>query len=191
MGFFLGFYLLCRATCLIALPAIWTATSAILVPATAGLPGAFDGLFSDLFHDSHFTTPDCNPKDYSGHRSCTAQIVNAKVKYVVKRTAIDVKYIMSNWFYTYLGDVMTASQTLDQIREAFLPLFQSDDEPPDMAIFTRNDAEGQLHCEVFVYFSPAAAEIARAFDAQPCDQPMRPGLELLAGSTSSWDRLFS
>jgi len=97
---------------------------------------------------------------------------------------------MSRWFYKHLGDVIMASRTLDQIRAAFLPFFESAGQPSDMAIFTRNDAEGRLHCEVFVYFSPAAAEIAQAFDAQPCDQPMRPGLELLAGGAPCWGKLF-
>ena len=50
-----------------------------------------------------------------------------------------------------------------------------------MAVFTRPDVEGRLHCEVMAYFSPAASDVAKAFDAEPCEKPARMGLGLLAG----------
>jgi len=78
----------------------------------------------------------------------------------------------------------------DEIREAFLALFESIGKPTEMAIFTRNDSEGRLQCEVSVYFSPAAAEIAQAIKARPCDRPLRQGLDLLAGDKSCWSVLF-
>ena len=59
-----------------------------------------------------------------------------------------------------------------------------------MAIFTRSESEGRLHCEVIVYFSPAAADVAKAFDAQICTKPGREGLGLLAGDEHSWAVLF-
>ena len=58
-----------------------------------------------------------------------------------------------------------------------------------MAIFTRRD-EGRLHCEVIVFFSPVAREIAKAFDAEPCRKPSREGLELLVGDARCWSALF-
>ena len=97
---------------------------------------------------------------------------------------------MTTWFYKELGDAMMAAKPSDEIREAFLTLFDAAGNPTDMAIFTRNDSEGGLHCEVSVYFSPAAVEVAKAFDAIPCDKPLRSGLDLLAGNKSCWSTLF-
>ena len=97
---------------------------------------------------------------------------------------------MTTWYYKNLGDAMMAARPSDKIREAFLPLFDVAGNPEDMAIFTRNDSEGRLHCEISVYFSPAAAGIAKIFDAKPCEIPLRGGLDLLAGNKSCWSVLF-
>jgi len=78
----------------------------------------------------------------------------------------------------------------EEIRQTFRAKFKAAGKPADMAVYTRHDSEGRLHCEVTAYFSPAAAEVAKAFDAQPCNPPRKTGLELLAGSESSWARLF-
>jgi hypothetical protein len=59
-----------------------------------------------------------------------------------------------------------------------------------MAVFTRHESEGRLHCEVMAYFSPSASEAAEAFDGQPCAKPARAGLGLLAGDEESWSLLF-
>ena len=59
-----------------------------------------------------------------------------------------------------------------------------------MAVFTRLEAEGRLHCEVIAYFSPAAHEVAKAFEADPCAKPAQSGLGLLAGDQGSWLALF-
>jgi len=59
-----------------------------------------------------------------------------------------------------------------------------------MAVFTRPESEGRLHCEIIAYFSPAAWEVAESFDAEPCEKPARPGLGLLAGREESWSVLF-
>jgi len=98
---------------------------------------------------------------------------------------------MTNWHTKSLGDGMTASMSSDEIKEAFLRLFPSRDLPLELAVFTRLESEGRLHCEVMAYFSPAAKELAKAFDAQPCDRPSRTGLDLLAGAEHSWSALFS
>ena len=97
---------------------------------------------------------------------------------------------MNTWFYKNLGDAMMAAQPSDQIREAFLAAFESAGKPNDMAVFTRNDSEGRLHCEVSVYFSPAATEVAKTFDASPCEMPLSVGLDLLAGDKDCWSMLF-
>ena len=77
-----------------------------------------------------------------------------------------------------------------EIEEIFLPLFESAGKPVDMAVFTRYESEGRLHCEVIAYFSPAAAEVAKAVDAEPCEKPSRAELGLLAGDKQVWSVLF-
>lgn len=85
---------------------------------------------------------------------------------------------------------MMADKPANEIREAFLPLFDAARNPTDMAVFTRNDSEDRLHCEVSVYFSPAAFEVAKVFDAKPCERPLKNGLDLLAGDKNCWPMLF-
>jgi len=97
---------------------------------------------------------------------------------------------MEYWYSKELGDGMMASMPTDEIQEAFLRSFVAAGKPLTMAVFTRFESEGRLHCDVTAYFSPAAAEIAKAFDAQPCGKPSRAGLGLLAGDELSWSVLF-
>ena len=97
---------------------------------------------------------------------------------------------MDSWYSKELGDAITASMPSDEIEQAFQQLFVAAGKPPNMAVFTRQVSEGRLHCEVTAYFSPAAVDIAKAFDAQPCEKPALSGLGLLAGDTLSWTVLF-
>jgi hypothetical protein len=94
------------------------------------------------------------------------------------------------WYTKGLGDGMTASMSSDEIKDAFLRLFSDRELPPELAVFTRLESEGRLHCEVMAYFSPAAKDVAKAFEAQPCERPLRMGLDLLAGDERSWSVLF-
>jgi hypothetical protein len=59
-----------------------------------------------------------------------------------------------------------------------------------MAVFTRVESEGRLHCEVIAYFSPATADVAKKFNTEPCGKPVRTGLVLLAGDERGWSVLF-
>jgi hypothetical protein len=77
-----------------------------------------------------------------------------------------------------------------EIEEAFLPLFAAAGKPPTMAVFTRPESEGRLHCEVIAYFSPAAELLASAFEAEACARPLKAGLGLLAGDPGCWAVLF-
>ena len=77
-----------------------------------------------------------------------------------------------------------------EIEESFLEIFNAAGKPSSMAVFTRAESEGRLHCEVIAYFSPAAQEVAYAFDAQPCEKPAREGLGLLSGDPHCWAVLF-
>lgn len=97
---------------------------------------------------------------------------------------------MKNWYSVSLGDGIMAPAPSAEIEEQFRQLFTASGCPPEMAVFTRPESEGRLHCEIFAYFSPAAAELAKAFDAQPCMKPAPNGLVLLAGDQLSWSKLF-
>jgi hypothetical protein len=94
------------------------------------------------------------------------------------------------WHTLPLGDGMMANEPSGEIRGAFLRGFESAGKPADMAVFTRLESEGRLHCEVIAYFSPAATELANEFDAEPCQRPSRSGLGLLAGDDACWHILF-
>jgi len=97
---------------------------------------------------------------------------------------------MDPWYYLSLGDGMMAALPSAQIEETFLRSFTEAGSPPDMAVFTRPESEGRLHCEVIAYFSPAAQDVAKTFHAQPCARPERTGLGLLVGQEDAWSVLF-
>lgn len=94
------------------------------------------------------------------------------------------------WYSKDLGDGMMASIPSAEIEEAFTAAFHAAGNPPAMAVFTRADSAGRMHCEVTAYFSPSAAQVARALGATPCPKPARAGLSLLAGDSRSWSVLF-
>ncbi len=94
-----------------------------------------------------------------------------------------------NWYSKPLGDGIWADVPSKEIARIFRPLFESAGRPAEMAVFTRHE-EGSLHCEWVAYFSPAAAEVAKAVEASPCGKPIREGLTLLAGSDECWTVLF-
>jgi hypothetical protein len=96
----------------------------------------------------------------------------------------------NTWFTCNLGDAMLAGESLEQIRACFLSCRAGPEDASDMAVFARHESEGRLHCEVHVYFSPAAAGVAKKFDAVACPQPSAAELELLAGPESSRAILF-
>ena len=93
----------------------------------------------------------------------------------------------NTWYVLSLGDGMMADEPAEEIRKRFLSLV---DLPAEAAVFKRLESEGRLHCEAFAYFSPAAADLAKAFEASPCAKPARSGLGLLGGNEKSWSILF-
>ena len=97
---------------------------------------------------------------------------------------------MESWYSLSLGDGMMAGTPSAEIEKLFGKRFSAAGSPPTMAVFTRPESEGRLYCEVIAYFSPAAADVAWAFDAEPCEKPERTGLGLLAGDPGCWQVLF-
>lgn len=97
---------------------------------------------------------------------------------------------MNTWYSISLGDGIMAATPSVEIEKVFLQMFIDAERPLNMAVFTRLESEGRLHCEVVAYFSPAAKDVAKVFDAQVCKKPAREGLGLLAGMESCWSILF-
>ena len=97
---------------------------------------------------------------------------------------------MNDWFCLHLGDGILAAMPLARIEDLFRVEYDRAGAPKGMALFVRQRSEGRVHCEVSVYFSPAAAAVARAAGAEPCGQPPRHGLGLMAGADDCWEVLF-
>lgn len=97
---------------------------------------------------------------------------------------------IETWYSVSLGDGMMAPIPSAEIEERFQRSFIVAGRPLNMAIFTRSESEGRLHCEVIAYFSPMASDVAKAVDAEPCEAPARTGLGLLAGDPGCWSVLF-
>jgi hypothetical protein len=97
---------------------------------------------------------------------------------------------MSTWFTSNLGDAMLAGEPLDHIKTLFLSVYEGTSGSKDVAVYMRHESEGHLHCEVKIYFSPAAADVAKAAGAIACTKPASEGLSLLAGSDESWSAFF-
>lgn len=93
---------------------------------------------------------------------------------------------MNHWFCKNLGDPMLAGAELDRIKDLFQQAYERANQPAHMAIFMRHESEGQLHCELKLYFPPAAAEMAQAVDAIACQPPASRDLGLFAGPESAW-----
>ncbi|MDT8318897.1 MAG: hypothetical protein RQ826_00075 [Xanthomonadales bacterium] len=89
---------------------------------------------------------------------------------------------MTGWFVSTLGDAMLAQDALEEVRSCFEAACRHQGYPADMGLFVRHVSEGRLHCEVLLYFSPAATALALEWGAVPCGPPARGGLDLLAGS---------
>ena len=97
---------------------------------------------------------------------------------------------MKTWYSVSLGDGMWAPAMFPKIEEIFRSQYDRAGKPVEMAVFTRSETEGRLHCEVIAYFSPAAGEVAKSFDAEPCEKPSRDELGLLAGDPNCWGIIF-
>ncbi|ROR32059.1 hypothetical protein [Inmirania thermothiophila] len=98
---------------------------------------------------------------------------------------------MSGWLCIRLGDALLADDRLAEVaRRAREHLAAARDPDDATAVFYRHESEGRLHCEVVVYFAPAAAGLGRALGARPCGRPSPHGLSLLAGSERAWPLLF-
>jgi len=94
------------------------------------------------------------------------------------------------WYTCNLGDAMLAAEPMEEIRASVLSFSNHSGAAGDVAVFVRHESEGRLHCEVRLYFSPAAVDVAKDFGATACARPSPQDLGLLAGSAAAWETLF-
>lgn len=97
---------------------------------------------------------------------------------------------METWYRKSLGDGITATLPVHDIKTMFWPIYLCAGSPADMAVFIEYDTHGHLHCEVTAYFSPAAARMAQILGAEPCPRPSEQNLMLVAGNDQWRDALF-
>lgn len=97
---------------------------------------------------------------------------------------------MSLWYGKNLGDAMLAGGHLDHIQALYESVYGKIRRYSNVAVFYRHESDGRLHCEVWVYFSPAAVELAKAVAAEPCQKPSIDSLGLLVGPEDCWTVLF-
>jgi hypothetical protein len=93
------------------------------------------------------------------------------------------------WWSLNLGDGILAAGIGEQIRDEFCRVHAAAGSPASMAVLIGR-IEGDLHCQVIAYFSPACGQLALQAGAKPCARPNRAGVELLAGSEDCWQLLF-
>jgi hypothetical protein len=111
------------------------------------------------------------------------------ISFLSERQVAEIE--MNTWFSKSLGDaIYGGDEILAKVHADVQQMFAGAGDPPNMAVFTRLESEGRLHCELVVYFSPAAREAADIFGADPCEKPVRAGLELFAGNSACWPVLF-
>lgn len=93
---------------------------------------------------------------------------------------------MSAWYIKNMGDAMLAGPGLEDIRNSVDAEIKKTVNNEQMAVFIRHESDGHLHCEVKIYFTPAAAIVASAVHATSCARPAPEGLDLLAGHPQAW-----
>jgi hypothetical protein len=92
------------------------------------------------------------------------------------------------WYELFLGNGVEAFAPSTEILKAFPTAFLAAGQPAEMAVFSRTSPDNQ---EVTLYFSPAAASLAKAYpNAVQCEKPVRKGLGLLVGEQTCWPVLF-
>jgi hypothetical protein len=96
---------------------------------------------------------------------------------------------LSSWYSLSLGDAVTAVVPGAALEEQGRAMFVAQGQPANFAVFKRLET-ASLHCELTLYFSPAAAAIANRSGARPCAPPARQGLELVVGDARAWTTLL-
>lgn len=88
------------------------------------------------------------------------------------------------WYRLNLGAADFADAAKERIASQVRSDWEAAGHPHELAAYTRHESEGRLHCELIVYFSPAAANTARRLGATPCAAPGPWDLAHLAGGVT-------
>jgi len=76
---------------------------------------------------------------------------------------------------------MLAGEALARIEKLFKAAYAKARKPEGMALYFRHENEGRLHCEVIIYLSLPASDVAKEIEAESCEKPSLHGLGLLIG----------
>ncbi|MFW1677820.1 hypothetical protein ACFVYJ_08555 [Pontibacter sp. JAM-7] len=85
---------------------------------------------------------------------------------------------MPHWCCLNLGDAWLADEAMQQLQAGYA-VFCRDRATEGVALWQRHESDGQLHCQLKVYFPPEAEAFARVAGAQPCARPDVTGLAAL------------
>lgn len=94
---------------------------------------------------------------------------------------------VKHWSRLNLGAADLADTALADVCLATRAHWHAAGCPEDLAVFSRHESEGRLHCELIVYFSPAATDLAQQLGAAPCAPPGPHDLAALAGGELAGD----
>ena len=83
------------------------------------------------------------------------------------------------WYTLNCGDPMLCDPLVNDILEAFQQARRGGQLDARAAVFSRHESRGALHCELILYFNPAAAPLARQVGARVCAVPLTRGLSRL------------
>lgn len=85
------------------------------------------------------------------------------------------------WYRLDLGDALVAAPRQHEIEQHVARARSDSVDPEELALYAMWLSEGRLHCELRLYFTPAAATVARACGAVPCAPPDPGALSRIAG----------
>ena len=88
-----------------------------------------------------------------------------------------------SWYRLDLGAADLADADADAVVAAVDAAWRAAGRPQGFVAYERPESEGRLHCHRVVYFSPAAAQVARQLGACACPDPGPWDLSPLAGNT--------
>lgn len=92
------------------------------------------------------------------------------------------------WYRLNLGDPLLAEARQERVKQRIEADFTDIGQPEGFGLLARHESLS-VHCELWLYFPPLTASIAREYGAEPCAVPARGGLTLLAGSGAALDEL--
>lgn len=97
-----------------------------------------------------------------------------------------------SWYGLFLGNSTMAKEPIKGLIERFFLMTQHVSDSTGMAMFAHwSEPDDDGENEVNVYFSPAAAEFAKAIpQAGPCERPSREGLHQIGGYPVDWTSHF-